>query len=118
MKRINNILVDLCRDMWSYVSYGIFSVKNKRKGVGSSAMPHKIKPIDFENAEGKSWHGKCNIWNFLHPNCLYPDYNGTLRTQPYWRNLGVAFAHTIMLSVPLKKGWSKLVVNDTAIYGP
>ena len=61
MKRINNILIDFCRDIWTYVSMEYFKQKTKKGEVGSSAMPHKVNPIDFENAEGNLGIGQCHF---------------------------------------------------------
>lgn len=115
MKRINNILVDLCRDMWSYVSMEYFRQKTKKGEVGSSAMPHKVNPIDFENAEGNL--GMANaIFEFLASKLPVSRLQRDLTDSTVLRNLGVAFAHTIIAFRSIEKGLGKLVVNDTAIY--
>ena len=68
IKRINNILIDLCRDMWMYISMEYFRQKIKEGEIGSSAMPHKVNPIDFENAEG-NLGSPMLCWNILPQNC-------------------------------------------------
>lgn len=111
MKRINNILVDLCRDVWTYISMDYFKQKVKKGEVGSSAMPHKVNPIDFENAEG----------NFGIANALFEHLAGKLpvsRLQrdltdsTVLRNVGVPFAHTIIGFKSIEKGLGKLVINE------
>jgi adenylosuccinate lyase len=115
MKRINNILVDLCRDIWTYISMDYFKQKVKKGEVGSSAMPHKVNPIDFENAEG----------NFGMANALFEHLAGKLpvsRLQrdltdsTVLRNVGVPFAHTVIGFKSIEKGLGKLVINETSIH--
>ena len=114
MKRINNILIDFSRDIWSYVSMDYFKQKVKKGEVGSSAMPHKVNPIDFENAEG----------NFGVANALLEHFAGKLpvsRLQrdltdsTVLRNIGVPFAHIILALKSIEKGLSKLVLNEKKI---
>ena len=114
IKRINNILVDLCRDIWTYISMDYFKQKTKKGEVGSSAMPHKVNPIDFENAEG----------NFGMANALLEHLSGKLpvsRLQrdltdsTVLRNLGVPVAHTLIAIKSLEKGLSKLVLNEAKL---
>lgn len=114
LKRINTILVDLSRDMWTYISMEYFKQKIKAGEVGSSAMPHKVNPIDFENAEG----------NFGLANALFEHLAGKLpvsRLQrdltdsTVLRNVGVPVAHTLIAVSSLMKGLGKLIINREAI---
>ena len=115
MKRINNILTDLCRDTWSYVSMEYFRQKTKRGEVGSSAMPHKVNPIDFENAEGNL--GIANsLFEFLSAKLPVSRLQRDLTDSTVLRNIGVPFAHTIIAFRSIEKGLSKLVINDAKIY--
>ena len=115
MKRINNILVDLCRDLWSYVSMEYFKQKTKKGEVGSSAMPHKVNPIDFENAEGN--FGMANaIFEFLSAKLPVSRLQRDLTDSTVLRNIGVPFAHTLIAFRSVEKGLGKLVVNDARIY--
>ena len=115
MKRINNILTDLCRDTWSYVSMEYFRQKTKRGEVGSSAMPHKVNPIDFENAEGNL--GIANsLFEFLAAKLPVSRLQRDLTDSTVLRNIGVPFAHTIIAFRSIEKGLSKLVINDAKIY--
>jgi adenylosuccinate lyase len=115
MKRINNILIDLCRDLWSYVSMEYFKQKTKKGEVGSSAMPHKVNPIDFENAEGNL--GMANaIFEFLAAKLPVSRLQRDLTDSTVLRNIGVPFAHTLIAFRSIEKGLSKLIVNDGKIY--
>lgn len=115
MKRINNILTDLCRDTWSYVSMEYFRQKTKKGEVGSSAMPHKVNPIDFENAEGNL--GIANsLFEFLSAKLPVSRLQRDLTDSTVLRNIGVPFAHTIIAFRSIEKGLSKLVINDAKIY--
>lgn len=115
MKRINNILIDLCRDVWSYVSMEYFKQKTKKGEVGSSAMPHKVNPIDFENAEGNL--GIANsLLEFLSAKLPVSRLQRDLTDSTVLRNIGVPFAHTIIAFRSIEKGLSKLVINDAKIY--
>ena len=115
MKRINNILTDLCRDTWSYVSMEYFRQKTKKGEVGSSAMPHKVNPIDFENAEGNL--GIANsLLEFLAAKLPVSRLQRDLTDSTVLRNIGVPFAHTIIAFRSIEKGLSKLVINDAKIY--
>jgi adenylosuccinate lyase len=113
-KRINNILLDLCRDVWTYISLDYFKQQIVQTEVGSSAMPHKVNPIDFENAEG----------NLGIANALFAHLSGKLpisRLQrdltdsTALRNLGVPVAHTVVAFSSLLKGLNKLIVNQSAL---
>ena len=114
MKRINTILTDLCRDIWSYVSLDYFKQKIKKGEVGSSAMPHKVNPIDFENAEGNL--GIANAL-FEHLSFKLPvsRLQRDLTDSTVLRNLGVPFAHTILSFLSIQKGLGKLVLNEEKI---
>lgn len=115
MKRINNILVDFCRDIWSYVSMEYFRQKTKKGEVGSSAMPHKVNPIDFENAEGNL--GMANaIFEFLSAKLPVSRLQRDLTDSTVLRNIGVPFAHSIIAIRSIEKGLGKLVINDAKMY--
>ncbi|MBE7172442.1 MAG: adenylosuccinate lyase [Williamsia sp.] len=110
MKRINNILIDFCRDVWSYVSMDYFSQKIKEGEVGSSAMPHKVNPIDFENAEGNL--GVANaLFEYMATKLPVSRLQRDLTDSTVLRNIGVPFAHTIIAIKSIEKGLSKLVLN-------
>lgn len=115
MKRINTILLDFSRDMWTYVSMDYFKQKTLANEVGSSAMPHKVNPIDFENAEGNL--GIANaLFEHLSSKLPISRLQRDLTDSTVLRNIGVPFAHTILAFNSLKKGMNKLVVNETKIY--
>lgn len=115
MKRINNILVDFCRDIWTYISMEYFTQKTKKGEVGSSAMPHKVNPIDFENAEGNL--GIANaIFEHLAAKLPVSRLQRDLTDSTVLRNIGVPFAHTLIAFRSIEKGLSKLVINDAKIY--
>lgn len=113
-KRINTILIDLCRDAWSYISMDYFKQQIKAGEVGSSAMPHKVNPIDFENAEGNL--GLANAM-FEHLSAKLPvsRLQRDLTDSTVTRNLGVPIAHMVIAVASLKKGWGKLLLNREAI---
>ncbi len=115
LKRINNILIDMCRDFWTYVSMEYFRQRTKKGEVGSSAMPHKVNPIDFENAEGNL--GLANaILEHLSAKLPVSRLQRDLTDSTVLRNIGVPFAHTLIAFRSIEKGLSKLVVNDAKIY--
>ncbi|MEJ0107152.1 MAG: adenylosuccinate lyase [Bacteroidota bacterium] len=115
MKRINNILINLCRDFWTYISLEYFKQKVKKGEVGSSAMPHKVNPIDFENAEGNL--GLANsIFGHLADKLPVSRLQRDLTDSTVLRNTGVPFAHTIIAFKSIEKGLSKLIINDSQIY--
>ncbi|MBK8952842.1 MAG: adenylosuccinate lyase [Chitinophagaceae bacterium] len=115
MKRINNILLDMCRDIWTYVSMEYFRQKTKKGEIGSSAMPHKVNPIDFENAEGNL--GLANaIFEHLASKLPLSRLQRDLTDSTVLRNIGVPFAHTIIAIKSIEKGLGKLVINDAKIY--
>lgn len=115
MKRINTILIDLCRDLWMYISMDYFKQKTKKGEVGSSAMPHKVNPIDFENAEGNL--GLANsLFEHLSAKLPVSRLQRDLTDSTVLRNIGLPFAHTILSFKSIEKGFSKLVLNDEKIY--
>ena len=115
MKRINNILIDFCRDIWTYVSMEYFRQRTIKGEVGSSAMPHKVNPIDFENAEGNL--GLANaILEHLSAKLPVSRLQLDLTDSTVLRNIGVPFAQTLIAFRSIEKGLSKLVVNDAKIY--
>ena len=113
-KRINTILIDLDRDVWQYVSMGYFKQKITKGEVGSSAMPHKVNPIDFENSEGNL--GIANAL-FEHFSAKLPisRLQRDLTDSTVLRNIGVPFAHTVIAFKSLLKGLSKLELNKAAL---
>ena len=113
-KRINVILIDLCRDVWTYVSMEYFKQKIKAGEVGSSAMPHKVNPIDFENAEGNL--GLANaIFEHLSHKLPISRMQRDLTDSTVSRNIGVPIAHTMISIASLEKGLDKLLLNEQAL---
>jgi adenylosuccinate lyase len=114
LRRINNILIDMCRDIWQYISMDYFKQKIVKNEVGSSAMPHKINPIDFENAEGNL--GIANSL-FIHLSQKLPisRLQRDLTDSTTLRNTGVPFAHSIIAFKSLNKGLSKFLINKDKI---
>jgi adenylosuccinate lyase len=115
MKRINTILIDLCRDIWTYVSMEYFKQKIKAGEVGSSAMPHKVNPIDFENAEGNLAMANAML-EFLSGKLPISRLQRDLTDSTVLRNVGVPFAHTLIATQSILKGLGKLLLNEPAIY--
>ena len=114
-KRINVILIDLCRDVWTYVSMEYFKQRIKAGEVGSSAMPHKVNPIDFENAEGNL--GLANaIFEHLSHKLPISRMQRDLTDSTVSRNIGVPVAHTMISLASLEKGLGKLLLNEQALY--
>ena len=114
-KRVNTILIDLCRDIWTYISMEYFKQKIKAGEVGSSAMPHKVNPIDFENAEGNL--GLANaILEHLSRKLPISRLQRDLTDSTVSRNLGVPIAHTLISIASLQKGLGKLLLNQQALY--
>merc|ERR1712072_1333792 len=114
VKRLNTILIDLCRDIWMYVSMEYFKQKIVAGEVGSSAMPHKVNPIDFENAEGNC--GMANaILEHLAQKLPISRLQRDLTDSTVLRNVGVPFAHIAISVASIQKGLGKLLVNKTAI---
>jgi len=114
LKRINTILIDLCRDCWSYISMDYFKQKTKAGEVGSSAMPHKVNPIDFENAEGNL--GIANaLLEHLSAKLPISRLQRDLTDSTVLRNLGVPMAHIVIALNSIEKGLNKLVLNEDKI---
>lgn len=113
-KRINTILIDLSRDIWAYVSMDYFKQKIKAGEVGSSAMPHKVNPIDFENAEGNL--GIANaLFEHLSAKLPVSRLQRDLTDSTVTRNIGIPAAHSIIAIKSLIKGLAKLVLNEEKI---
>ena len=113
--RINTILIDLCRDMWSYISLDYFNQKINKNEVGSSAMPHKVNPIDFENAEGNL--GLANsIFRHFSQKLPISRLQRDLTDSTVLRNAGVPISHSILSFESLIKGLKKLDVNKKKIH--
>ncbi|MGZ5278166.1 MAG: lyase family protein, partial [Caldimonas sp.] len=114
VKRCNTILIDWCRDAWGYISLGYFTQKLKSGEVGSSTMPHKVNPIDFENAEGN--FGLANAL-FAHMSEKLPlsRFQRDLTDSTVLRNMGVAFGHTVLALDSLARGMAKLGTDPAAI---
>jgi adenylosuccinate lyase len=114
LKRINTILIDLARDIWSYISMEYFKQKIKQGEVGSSVMPHKVNPIDFENAEGNL--GMANaVFEHLASKLPISRLQRDLTDSTVSRNIGVPLAHTLLAFKSLLKGLDKLIINEGAI---
>ena len=114
LKRINTILIDLDRDIWTYISMDYFKQKIREGEVGSSAMPHKVNPIDFENSEGNL--GMANaVFTYLAAKLPISRLQRDLTDSTVLRNAGVPFAHTIIGFQSTRKGLGKLVLNAEAI---
>ena len=114
ISRINTILIDFSRDIWSYVSIDYFKQKIKKGEVGSSAMPHKVNPIDFENAEGNL--GMANAtFSFLSSKLPVSRLQRDLTDSTVLRNIGVPIAHTMIALDSLNKGINKLLINEANI---
>jgi len=112
--RINTILLDLSRDIWTYISMDYFKQKIKQGEIGSSAMPHKVNPIDFENAEGNL--GMANaLFEHLASKLPVSRLQRDLSDSTVLRNLGVPLGHTLIAMQSLIKGLGKLIVNEAAI---
>ena len=115
MKRINTVLLDFCRDIWTYVSMDYFKQQTKKGEIGSSAMPHKVNPIDFENAEGNL--GIANaLLEHLSAKLPVSRLQRDLTDSTVLRNIGVPFAHIILATRSIEKGLAKLVLNDEKIF--
>lgn len=114
MKRINNILIDLARDIWMYISMEYFKQKIKAGEVGSSAMPHKVNPIDFENAEGNFGYANA-ICEFLASKLPISRLQRDLTDSTVLRNVGMPIAHSIIGFKSILKGLGKLILNDAKL---
>ncbi len=114
LRRINTIIIDLDRDMWTYISMDYFKQKIKKGEVGSSAMPHKVNPIDFENSEGNL--GIANaIYDHLSNKLPVSRLQRDLTDSTVIRNIGVPMAHSLIAFKSLKKGLGKLLLNEDKI---
>ncbi len=115
LKRINTILIDLCRDFWTYISMSYFRQRIKAGEVGSSAMPHKVNPIDFENAEGNL--GIANaLFEHLSAKLPISRLQRDLTDSTVLRNIGVPIAHTLIACKSTLKGLNKVLLNEAAIH--
>jgi adenylosuccinate lyase len=114
LKRINTIMIDLCQDIWLYVSMDYFKQRLKEGEVGSSAMPHKVNPIDFENAEGNL--GLANaIYEFLSRKLPVSRLQRDLTDSTVLRNIGVPLSHSLIALKSLQRGLGKLILNEDKI---
>ncbi|MBP3763807.1 MAG: adenylosuccinate lyase [Bacteroidales bacterium] len=113
-KRINVVLTDLCRDVWSYISMEYFKQRIKAGEVGSSAMPHKVNPIDFENAEGNFGVANALLEHLSHKLPI-SRLQRDLTDSTVSRNIGVPVAHTLIALASLEKGLGKLILNEAAL---
>nr|WP_294992144.1 adenylosuccinate lyase [uncultured Sediminibacterium sp.] len=114
LKRINNILMDLCRDIWTYISMDYFKQKTKKGEVGSSAMPHKVNPIDFENAEGNL--GMANaLLEHLSAKLPISRLQRDLTDSTVLRNIGSPVAHIAIAFKSIEKGLGKIVLNEAKL---
>jgi len=115
IKRINTILIDLCRDIWTYISMDYFKQKIKEGEIGSSAMPHKVNPIDFENAEGNL--GIANaLLEHLSAKLPVSRLQRDLTDSTVIRNIGIPIAHTILSVLSIEKGMGKLILNEPKLH--
>ena len=114
MRRINVILIDLARDMWSYISMDYFRQKIKKGEIGSSAMPHKINPIDFENGEGNLGYANA-IFGHLSEKLPISRLQRDLSDSTVIRNIGVPVGHSVLAFNSILKGLNKLIVNTDKI---
>lgn len=112
--RVNTILIDFCRDIWTYISMEFFKQKTVAGEVGSSAMPHKVNPIDFENAEGNLGLANAILYH-LAQKLPISRLQRDLTDSTVLRNLGVPFGHIVVSLESIKKGIGKLVVNEQRI---
>lgn len=114
IKRINNILIDLCRDIWTYISMDYFKQQTKKGEVGSSAMPHKVNPIDFENAKGNL--GMANaLLEHLSAKLPISRLQRDLTDSTVLRNIGSPVAHVAIAFKSIEKGLGKLLLNEPKI---
>jgi len=115
LKRINTVLIDFSRDVWQYISMEYFKQKIKEGEIGSSAMPHKVNPIDFENAEGNLGFANA-IFEYLSGKLPISRLQRDLTDSTVLRNVGVPLAHSFVALQSLLKGLSKLELNESAIH--
>jgi len=114
LKRINNVLIDLCRDIWTYISMDYFKQKITKGQIGSSAMPHKVNPIDFENAEGNL--GIANaLYEHLAAKLPISRLQRDLTDSTVLRNIGVPMAHSLIAFKSTIRGLKKLILNESAL---
>ena len=114
IKRINTIFIDLCRDIWTYISMDYFKQQTKKGEIGSSAMPHKVNPIDFENAEGNL--GIANaLLEHLSSKLPVSRLQRDLTDSTVLRNIGVPMAHTILSLKAIEKGLGKLILHEAKL---
>jgi adenylosuccinate lyase len=114
LKRINTILIDFCRDFWQYISMDYFKQRIKENEVGSSAMPHKVNPIDFENAEGNL--GIANsLYEHMSSKLPISRLQRDLTDSTVLRNIGVPMSHSYLSLLSIKKGISKLILNEVKL---
>ena len=111
LSHINTILIDFCRDMWMYISLGYFTQRNVAGEIGSSTMPHKINPIDFENAEGNLGMSIAMFTHFAHKLPI-SRFQRDLSDSTVLRNLGVAFSYSLQSMASIEKGLSRVQVNQ------
>ncbi|MCX2575155.1 adenylosuccinate lyase [Pedobacter sandarakinus] len=115
LKRINNIIIDLDRDIWTYISKNYFKQKIKAGEIGSSAMPHKVNPIDFENAEGNA--GIANaLFEFFAAKLPISRLQRDLTDSTVLRNIGVPFGHTLIAIHATLRGLNKILLNEAALH--
>jgi len=114
LKRINTILIDACRDFWQYISLGYFVTKAVATETGSSTMPHKVNPIDFENAEGNAGIANALLTHFA-DKLPVSRMQRDLSDSTVLRNIGVAFGHSLLAYKSMSRGISKLRVNQEAL---
>ncbi len=114
MRRINVILIDMARDIWTYVSMDYFRQKIRKGEIGSSAMPHKVNPIDFENAEGNLGYANA-IFEHLSSKLPVSRLQRDLTDSTVLRNIGVPVGHTVVAFNSILKGLNKLIVNEEKI---
>lgn len=114
IRRINVIMIDLCRDIWMYISFDYFRQKIRKGEIGSSAMPHKINPIDFENAEGNLGYANA-ILSHMSEKLPVSRLQRDLTDSTVLRNIGVPIAHTMVALSSLLKGLDKLILNEEKI---
>lgn len=115
LKRINNIIIDLDRDIWTYISKNYFKQRIKEGEIGSSAMPHKVNPIDFENAEGNA--GIANaLFEFFAAKLPISRLQRDLTDSTVLRNVGVPLAHTLIAINSTLRGLDKIILNEAALH--
>ena len=114
LKRINSILIDLCQDMWLYISYEYLKLSINNDEVGSSTMPHKVNPINFENAEGNLKIAN-TLFEFLSRKLPVSRLQRDLTDSTVIRNIGTAFGHTLIGLANIQIGLTKITINNTAI---